>query len=116
MLAHRGNEPLGPRTIFENGRLTNLESKSNLLHAAGSACCIGRWSGSHQAQSLQQKNGALGSAPPNQLAAITLAILDIYVAPRIFQAAILENAVDENSLVQDDVLVFKCFVFVPAHG
>ena len=71
---------------------------------------------SHQTQALKQKNRPLGGASPHQLAAVTLAVLDINVAARIFQAAILKNAVDENAIIKNDVLIFKGLVFGSVHG
>jgi hypothetical protein len=50
------------------------------------------------------------------LAAFALTVLDVNVVPGIFQAAILEGAVDEHPIVQNYVLVFEDFVLVPGHG
>jgi hypothetical protein len=36
--------------------------------------------------------------------------------PGIFQAAILKNAVDENAIIKNDVLVFEGLVLVSVHG
>lgn len=52
---------------------------------------------------------------PDQLAALTLAVLDEDIAAGIFHAAILELAVHENPVIQNDVLTLKGLVFIPIH-
>lgn len=84
-----------------------------LLHAAGIGG--GRWRRSHQSEPLQEEDRALGGAAPDELAAFTLAVLDVNVSARVFQAAILEDTVDENSIVQHQVLVFKRLAFEAVH-
>jgi hypothetical protein len=43
----------------------------------------------------------LSCAPPDELATLALAVLDVNVTPRIFQAAIFESAIDVNAIVQN---------------
>jgi hypothetical protein len=64
---------------------------------------------------LQQEDGPLRGAAPNQLAAFSLAILHINVSARIFQAAILELTIYEDAVVEDNVLVFKRLVLNSVH-
>ena len=75
----------------------------------------GATGGDHQAQALKQDHRSLGGATPDQLAALSLAVLHVDVAAGILQAAILEGAVNENPVVQNKVLVFKNFRFVSSH-
>src|SRR5215472_15281645 len=76
-------------------------SVASLLHAS---VCGGRCGGSgHQPQALQQKDGALRGATPDQLAAIALAILNVDVTATVFQTAILKDAINEDALVQNHV-------------
>jgi hypothetical protein len=65
---------------------------------------------------LQQKNGSLRGSSPNELAPFALTVLDVDIATRIFQAAIFENAVDEDPIVQNEVLTFKRLAFVSVHS
>lgn len=58
-------------------------------------------------------SAALSRATP--IGSVHLRSLGRMYHRRIFQAAILENAVNEHSLVQNNVLAFKVFVFVPRH-
>jgi hypothetical protein len=53
----------------------------------------------HQTEALQQQYGALGGASPDKLATFTLTILDVDVAARILQAAILELAIHIDAIV-----------------
>jgi len=69
----------------------------------------------HQAQTLQQHYRPLRRCPPNELATLALAVLDVNVASGILQAAILEGAIDEDPVVKNQVLVFEDFVFVSSH-
>ena len=69
----------------------------------------------HQAQALQQHDGPLRRCPPDELAAFSLAILHVDVAAGVFQTAILESAVDENPVIQNQVLVLEYLVFVSSH-
>jgi hypothetical protein len=64
---------------------------------------------------LQKEDGSLRGITPDQLAAFSLAVLDVDVASRILQAAILEHAVDKHAVIEDDVLIFKCPIFVSSH-
>ena len=64
---------------------------------------------------MQQHYRPLGRCPPDQLAAFSLTVLHVDVAPGIFQAAILERAVDENPVIQDQVLILEDLVFVSSH-
>jgi len=50
------------------------------------------------------------------LAAVALAVLDVHVPAGVFQAAILERAVDKYSVIENQVLVFEDFIFVASHG
>ena len=68
-----------------------------------------------KSQSLQQEDSSLRCPAPNQLATLALAVLDVYIAPRILQAAVLEDAVDKHTLVKNDVLIFKCSIFESSH-
>jgi hypothetical protein len=65
---------------------------------------------------LQQKNSPLGGATPNQLAAFSLAILDVNVSARILQATMLELTINEDAVIEDDVLIFKRLVLSSIHG
>jgi hypothetical protein len=69
----------------------------------------------HQAQTLKQHYGTLRRSAPDQLAALALAVLHVNVPAGVFQAAILESAVDEDSVVQHQVLVFEDFIFASSH-
>ena len=77
---------------------------------------VGRRQGwGHHAESLQENYRALRGSPPHELAALSLAILDIDVAAGILQAAILELAVYIHAVVQHDVLVFENLVLMSVH-
>ncbi len=52
---------------------------------------------------------------PDQLASLTLAVLDEDIAAGILHAAILKLAVHENPVIQNDVLTLKGLVFIPIH-
>jgi len=65
---------------------------------------------------LEEENGSLRGASPHQLATFTLTVLNVNVTAGIFQAAILENAINEDGFVKNNVLVFEGFVLVPVHG
>ena len=67
----------------------------------------GNGRGSHQSQSLEEDDGALGRTTPNELAPLPLAVLDVDVPAGILQAAIAEGAIDKDALVQDEVLALK---------
>jgi hypothetical protein len=90
-------------------------SAIRLLHAAGSFRGGQRSSRRHQPQPLQKENGSLGWATPHQLATFSLAVLDVDIAPRILQAAVLKDAVDKHTLIENDMLIFKRSVFVSSH-
>jgi hypothetical protein len=64
---------------------------------------------------LKEQDRALGGPTPHKLAAFALAILDIDIAAGIFQAAILENAINVHSVIQHHMLVFEYFVLVTHH-
>ena len=85
------------------------------LHSPGRIRGSRRRRSDHQAQALQQHDRALCRCPPDELATFSLAVLHVDVSPGIFQAAILKSAVDENSLIQDQVLIFEYYVFVSGH-
>ena len=53
--------------------------------------------------------------PPDELATFSLTVLHVDVPARIFEAAILEGAVDENPFIQDQVLILENRVFVSSH-
>jgi hypothetical protein len=65
---------------------------------------------------LQQQDSALGGAPPYKLATFTLAVLHVDVAAGVLQAAILERAIYEYTLIQNQVLIFENVVFMSIHG
>jgi hypothetical protein len=69
----------------------------------------------HEPKPLEQDHGSLGRPAPHQLAAVALAILYINVPAGILQAAVFELAVDENSVVEDQMLAFEGLVFVSGH-
>ncbi len=85
-----------------------------LLNAAGRCC----WRGSrrrHETETLKQKYGALRGVAPDQLAPFSLAILHVNITARIFEAAVPERTIDEHTVIQLDMLVFKGLAFVPVH-
>ena len=86
-----------------------------LLNAAGSGSRRWRRRG-HQAKSLKQEDGALRCAAPDQLAAFTLAVLHVNVAAGVFQAAVPERAIDIDTVIQRQMLVFKNLAFVAGHS
>ena len=55
-------------------------------------------------------------APPDELATVALAVLDVNVAATVLKAAVLEDAVDKDPLVQNDVLVLERLGIVTCHG
>jgi hypothetical protein len=57
----------------------------------------------------------LSGAAPHELTAFALAVLNVYIPARIFEAAVLEHAVDEHSFVQHQVLILKRFAFIAIH-
>ena len=65
---------------------------------------------------LKKHHGPLRRAPPNQLAAIAVAVLNQHVSAGVFQTAILELAVDEHTLVKNHVLAFKSLALVAVHA
>jgi hypothetical protein len=71
---------------------------------------------SHESQPMEQHDRSLRSFSPNQLASFSLAILHVNISAGIFQTAILERAIDINSIVKHQMLVFEGFVFVSGHG
>src|SRR5436309_11892309 len=71
---------------------------------------------SHQSQALQQEHRALRGATPDQLTAFPLAVLHVDVSAGILQAAVLEYAVDEDPVVQDQVLVLEGLIIVSVHA
>ncbi len=103
------------RTRFaRHGKRHGTEFGVRLLHAPGLVCRRRRWR-YHQSQTLEQHYRPLRRRTPDELATLTLAVLDVDVAAGILQAAILEGAVDEHSVVKYQVLVFEDLVFVPSH-
>jgi hypothetical protein len=64
---------------------------------------------------LQQHDRPLRRCPPNKLATLALAVLDVHITSGILQAAILEGAIDKDPVVENQVLVFEDFVFVSSH-
>jgi hypothetical protein len=94
---------------YKNFSLTiiDLPEQQRLLHASERIGACGRGRGSHQAKALQQENSPLGGASPYKLAPFSLAVLDINVASRILQAAIFERTIDKNSVIKDEMLIFK---------
>jgi hypothetical protein len=96
-------------------RRERLPREGNLLHAVGRVAGGHGLGRRHQSQALQQKDGALGSAAPNQLAAFTLTVLHIGVAAGIFQAAIAEDAVDEDAVIKHQMLILKGLALVTVH-
>ena len=58
----------------------------------------------------------LRRAAQYQLASLTLAVLNVDVAPGIFQAAIAKRAIDEDSIVKDKMLAFEDFALKSIHG
>jgi hypothetical protein len=77
-----------------------------------------RWdrSRSHQSQALQEEHRALRRATPHKLAAFSLAVLHVDITAGILQAAVPESAVDEHTIVEDQVLVFENLVLISSHG
>jgi hypothetical protein len=65
---------------------------------------------------LQQQDGALRGAPPDELATFSLAILDVNIAARVLQAAILELAVHIDAVVQDHVLILERLALMSIHS
>jgi hypothetical protein len=57
----------------------------------------------------------LRGAPPNELAALPLAILNIYIPSGILQAAILEFAIDIDTVVQNHVLILEGLILISIH-
>ena len=86
------------------------------LHSTGRLGAWGHGGRNHQAESLQQLNRALRRSPPNKLASFSLAILHVDIAARILQAAALERAVHEHTIVQDHVLVLEDLILMSIHG
>ena len=86
------------------------------LHSTGRFGAWGHGRRNHQAEPLQQLNRALRRSPPNKLASFSLAILHVDIAARILQAAALERAVHEHSIVQDHVLVLEDLILMSIHG
>ena len=82
---------------------------------AGRFVARGRWGRNHQAETLQKQDGALGGASPNELATLTLAILNVNVPPRILQAAILKLAIHVDAIVQNHMLIFEDLVLMSVH-
>jgi hypothetical protein len=84
-----------------------------LLHAG-----VGRrWRGGyrHQSQTLQQKDGTLRGATPDELATVALAVLDVDVTAAVLQTAILEDAINKDAFVQNHVLVLEGLTVVSIH-
>ena len=106
-------------THYTNGRTAKpsaaLHSGIRSLHAPGRIGGGRRRRRYHQAQTLQQHYRALCRCSPDELAAFSLTVLHVNVAAGIFQAAILEGAVDENPVIQNQVLVLEDLVFVSSH-
>jgi hypothetical protein len=94
----------------------SISVNRQLLDAAGPRDGRRRGWRRHQPQRLEQENGPLGGSSPDQLAAVPLAVLDVDVSARIFQAAILERAVDEDSVVQHHVPFLEGLVLVSVHA
>jgi hypothetical protein len=87
-----------------------------LLHSTGRVGASGRWRWNHEPQTLQQQDRALGGSPPYKLATFTLAVLHVDVAAGVLQAAILERAIYEYTLIQNQVLILEDLVFMSIHG
>jgi hypothetical protein len=64
---------------------------------------------------LEQAYGSLRRAAPNKLAVLTVAVLHVGVTAGVFQATIFESAVDEHPIIENNVLAFKGYLFVPSH-
>ena len=92
-----------------------LHSGIRSLHSSGRIRAGRRRRRCHQAQTLQQHYGPLRRCPPDELATFSLTVLHVDVAAGVFEAAILEGAVDENPIIQDQVLVLENLVFVSSH-
>src|SRR5579875_1532453 len=69
----------------------------------------------HETEALQKEDGALRSAAPDELAAVTLTVLDVNVAPGVFQTTVPEGAIDKDAVVQHQMLILKCLAFVSVH-
>jgi hypothetical protein len=65
---------------------------------------------------LEQKHGALRRPAPHKLAAFTLAVLHVDIAAGILQAAISKRAVNKDTIVEHEMLVFEDLVLVSNHG
>ena len=74
-----------------------------------------RWGWNHQAESLQEQDGALRGPSPNELATFSLAILNVNVPARILQAAILKLAIHIDAFVQNYVLILEDLVLISVH-
>jgi len=86
-----------------------------LLDPAARLAARRRWGWNHQSEALQKQDRALRGAPPDELATFALAVLDVDVPARIFQAAILELAVDVDAIIQDHVLILEDLVLISVH-
>jgi hypothetical protein len=64
---------------------------------------------------LEEKNGPLSRSPPDELAALPLAVLDVHVTARVLEAAVLEDAIYKDAVVQDYMLIFECPVLIASH-
>ena len=93
-------------------------SRSPTIQSLDSARRVGasRWRRrNHQAQPLQQHDGALRCSAPNQLATFTLTVLDVNVSARILQAAVLKRAIYEHPLIKNHVLILEDLVLMSIH-
>ena len=54
-------------------------------------------------------------ASPNELATLSLAILNVNVSARILQAAILELTIYVDAIVQNHVLILEDLVLMSVH-
>jgi hypothetical protein len=64
---------------------------------------------------LQKQDGTLRGASPNELATLSLAILNVNVSARILQAAVLELAIYVDAIVQYHVLILEDLVLMSVH-
>ena len=87
-----------------------------LLNSAGGFCARRRGRRHHEPQPLEQHDRALRRSAPNELAAFSLAVLNVNIPAGILQAAISEGAMYEHSLIKNHMLVFENLVLVSGHG
>src|SRR5208282_3791707 len=100
----------------QSGRVGSLNPGAvRSVDPAGRFVARRRRGRNHQAETLQKQDRALRRATPNELATLTLAILNVNVAARILQAAILKLAIHVDAIIQNHMLVFEDLVLMSVH-